>query len=469
MTDEFSLRRALIRRITLALAVIGLAGATAAYLLGYQYANLAYDRSLFDNVETLAEQVSLHDGKLQVNLPPVAQKWLLANAGERILWQVIDLNNSQTIDSNGNLGGWIDDGGTLSGPHYRNTMVGDTLFRVAYLRKIVGPVDRPVLVEIGETLGQRVLMARKILAGTLVWMMTMILVAAGLIWQGVHKALLPLKELEVEAARRSSSNLTPLELGRVPREVRGLIHSINSMMQRLTESIESQRRFTANAAHQLRTPIAGLRLQAQIALRNPTANEMSERLLEIETGAGRAAHLIEQLLTLSKAESDELIVARAPVDMALVSLRTIERYLPQAISKGIDLGYEGTNEGAVVEGNEILLTELMGNLVDNAIRYSDRNGKVTLSTKVAPDEIIVSVTDDGPGFPEVDRDRLFQRLPRSDLTASAGGTGLGLAIVKEIADRYNARVELDSIAGHGCCFRVVFPSRLEIRQSDRQT
>ncbi len=469
MTAEVSLRRALIRRIALALAVIGVAGATAAYFLGYQYANLAYDRSLFEDVETLAGQISLDDGKLHINLPPAAQKWLLANEGERVLWRVIDLGSGQTVDGNGNLGRWIDDDGMLSGPRYRNTMVGDTLFRVAYLRKIIDPVDRPVLVEIGETLGQRVLMARKILAGTLLWMMTMILVAVGLVWHGVHKALLPLKELEVETARRSSSNLTPLELGRVPQEVHGLIQSINSMMQRLTESIESQRRFTANAAHQLRTPIAGLRLQAQIALRNPVAHEMKERLLEIETGAGRAAHLIEQLLTLSKAESDELVVARVPVDMAQVSLRTIERYLPQAINKGIDLGYEGTNEGAIVEGNEVLLMELMCNLVDNAIRYGNRNGKVTLAARLTPDEIIVSVADDGPGFPEIDRDRLFQRLHRSDLVASVGGSGLGLAIVKEIADRYNARVELDSIAGHGCCFRLYFPYRLKIRQSSLPT
>jgi two-component system, OmpR family, sensor histidine kinase TctE len=459
ITSEFSLRRALIKRISLALAVIGVVGGSAAYLLGYRYANLAYDRALFDGVETLAEQVSWRDGRLQVNLPPAAQKWLLANEGERVVWQIIDLQTSQTIDGNGSLGRWIDDGDAPGGSHYRDTTVGDVMFRVAYLRTLVGPDDRPVLVEIGETLGRRVLMARKILAGTLLLMATMIMVAAVLIWRGVHTALLPLRELQAEAARRSSSNLTPLELGRAPQEVRGLIHSINNMMQRLTESIESQRRFTANAAHQLRTPIAGLRLQAQIALKNSAAQPIRNHLEEIDNEAGRAAHLIDQLLTLSKAESDELAITRAPVDLTQVALRTIERHLPQAIAMGVDMGYEGVHAGAVVEGNEILLTELMSNLVDNALRYGRRNGKVTLSASIDVDAVVVSVTDDGPGFPETNRDRLFQRLHRSDSATPGSGSGLGLAIVKEIADRYHAAIDMESVPDHGCCFRLRFPRR----------
>ena len=454
---ELSIRRNLIKRTALALAVIGVAGAAAAYALGYRYANLAYDLALLDDVETLADQVSLHDEKLQVNLPPAAQKWLLANEGERVIWQVIDLNNGEVVDSNGTLGGWHIKEGSSGDSHYRNATVGNTKFRVAYIRKVVDPTDHPVLIEIGETLGKRVRMASNILAATLAVMIAMVVMAATLIWSGVLKALMPLRELELEAEKRSSTNLTPLESALAPEEVRGLIHSINSMMQRLTHSIETQRRFTANAAHQLRTPLAGLKLQAQIVLKRTLDDVTRQHLLEIEREAERAAHLIDQLLTLSKAESDDLLLISTPVDLAKVSLNIIERHLSQATAKGIDLGYEGRREGVLVEGNEVLLAEMLSNLVDNAIRYTGRNGKVTLATEIMANEVRISVTDSGPGISEIERNKVFLRLYRSDSSQQPGGAGLGLAIVKEIANRYGARVDVKSIIGQGSCFQVCFP------------
>ena len=396
--SELSIRRNLVRRTALSLALIGIVGAAAAYALGYQYANLAYDRALLDDVETLADQISLHDGKLEVNLPPAAQKWLLADEGERVIWQVIDLSNGAVIDSNGTLDGWQKDEDVSSDPHYRNAHVGNVRFRVGYIRKTIDPTDRPVLIEIGETLGKRVRMASNILAATLAVIITMVTVAATLIWRGVLKALTPLHELVLEAEKRSSTNLTPLEPALAPEEVRGLIHSINDMMQRLTHSIETQRRFTANAAHQLRTPLAGLKLQAQIVLKQPLDDATRQHLLDIEQEAERVAHLVDQLLTLSKAESDETTLLRTPVDMAKISLLTIERHLSQATAKDIDLGYEGPADGAFVEGNDVLLTEMLSNLVDNAIRYTAKRGKVTLATVIAAQEVKVSVSDNGPGI-----------------------------------------------------------------------
>ena len=455
--SELSLRRSLITRTAVALAIIGIAGATAAYALGYRYANLAYDLALLDDVETLADQVSLHDGKLQVNLPPVAQKWLLADEGERVIWQVIDLVAENVVDGNGTLGDWHDAENTSSEPHYRNVTVGNTQFRVAYVRKVVDPTDHPVLIEIGETLGKRVRMASNILAATLVVMITMVVAAAALIWSGVLKALMPLSKLELEAEKRSSTNLTPLESALAPKEVRGLIHSINDMMQRLTHSIETQRSFTANAAHQLRTPLAGLKLQAQIVLRQSLDDATREHLLEIEREAERAAHLIDQLLTLSKAESDELVLARTQVDLARVSRNIIERHLPQALEKNIDIGYEGCSGGAFVDGNEVLLAEMLSNLVNNAIRYTGKNGKVTLATEITAEEVKVAVTDNGPGIPETEHDKLFLRLYRSDSSRHTDGAGLGLAIVNEIAHRYGARVNVRSEVGQGSCFQVCFP------------
>ena len=455
--SERSIRHSLIKRTTLALAVIGVVGAAAVFAAGYRYANLAYDRALLDDVETLADQVSLHDGRLEVNLPPEAQKWLLADEGERVIWQVIDLGSGSVIASNGTLGAWRDKEGVSSEPRYRDTVVGNSQFRVAYIRKVVDPTNHSVLIEIGETLGKRVRMAGNILVATLAVMFGIVVAAAVSIWGGVLKALAPLRELEMEAAKRSSTNLTPLQPALAPVEVRGLIISINKMMLRLTHSMESQRRFTANAAHQLRTPLAGLKLQAQIALKRPLDNTTRQHLIEVEREADRAAHLIDQLLTLSKAESHELLLARTPVDLAKVSLNIIERHLPHALAKRIDLGYEGRNDGLYVNGNEILLTEMLSNLVDNAISYTGKGGKVTISSEIEKNEVKVSVRDNGSGVSDMERDKLFLRLYRSDSAQHTKGAGLGLAIVKEIADRYGATVDVDSVEGQGSCFQISFP------------
>lgn len=455
--NQLSIRRILIRRTLMALTVIGVVGSVAAYALGYQYANLAYDRALLDDVETLADQISLRQGKLEVNLPPAAQKWLLADEGEKVIWQIIDLSDGTTIAGNGQLAGWQIDEGLSVDPHYRNSSIGDTRYRVAYIRKTIDPTDHPVLIEIGETLGKRIHMASNILFATLAVIMTMVLLAAVLIWRGVVSALKPLRELEREAEKRSSSNLTPLQPSLAPEEVRGLIHSINNMMERLTRSIEAQRRFTSNAAHQLRTPIAGLKLQAQIVLKGPLDVATRQHIDEIEREAARAAHLIEQLLILSKAESDETMLVRTPVDMAKVSLFIIERYLSQAAAKGIDLGYEGPAEGAVVDGNDALLSEMLSNLVDNAIRYTQAHGKITVSTEIAAHQVKVSVSDNGPGVAEAEHDKLFMRLYRSDSSQQLKGAGLGLAIVKEIANRYGANVIIDSSVGAGSTFTIDLP------------
>ena len=238
--------------------------------------------------------------------------------------------------------------------------------------------------------------------------------------------------------------------------MRGLIGAINRMMARLGEAIESQRSFTANAAHQLRTPLAGVRLQAQMALKQEAPEAVRLNLQEIEASTMRATHVLEQLLTLSKAESRELLKNGGRVDLADVALRVIERYLPQAIKKEIDLGYEGLQSDAVVHGSEILLSELLGNLIDNSIRYGRAGGRVTVMTARASDSIVLSVADDGPGFPAEERPRVFQRFFRTDSSAG-GGAGLGLAIVKEIAERYAAKLSLETVEGQGSRFVVSFP------------
>ncbi len=449
-----SLRINLIRRLTAALALIGVAGVVGAFFLAQRYANLAYDRGLFDDVLTLAEDVSVDSGALLVNFPPAMQRWLLNDEGEVVLYRIVDLRTNQVLQSNGDLGPIPADAAVAGQAYYRDLVIKDRLFRVAYTRHLVDPQDWPILIEIGETVSKRENLTQQVLFAASLLLLTMILTAAALVWHEIGRSLEPLSELEGEVIKRSAADLAPLDLTGVPEEVRGLIASVNDMMTRLSESIGAQKRFIANAAHQLRTPIAGLRLRAQLLLKRDLAESARVGLFEIEAEAARLAHLLDQMLTLSRLDSRELIGQAAPVDVVQVARQVIERYLPQAIDLNIDLGYEGESTPVMIPANEVLLAEMLANLVDNAIRYGRQDGVVTVSVRRVADAVAIEVADDGPGLRDADRPRLFQRFYRGDSSA-AGGAGLGLSIVQEIAERYGGRLSVESRPG-ACRFRVEF-------------
>jgi len=451
-----SLRGALIARLLTAFVLIGLVACTVAYKLGERYANLAYDRSLSDDVATLASQLQLQHGEVQVNLPPAARIWLLANEGESVLYRVIDLRSGRLIDGNADLGAWPMDRQAPGPTHFRDALIGGTQFRIGSIIQVLDPDDVNVLVEVGETLGRRQRVAQQALAGSLLLFGLMIAVAVALVWTSIHRTLEPLNQLEGEAATRSGSNLMPLDPAMAPREVRGLILAINRMMKRVSDSIEAQSRFVANAAHQLRTPIAGLRLQAQLAQDEVGTDATRIRLNEIDRSAARAAHVIEQLLTLSKSEAGATPPNFAPVDLTEVAAQVIQRHLPAAVAHDVDLGYSGLGGPVLVHGNETLLAELIGNLVDNALRYGRARGVVTVRIERQPGAVVLEVIDDGPGIGALSLDNLFNRFQRGDVTADSGA-GLGLAIVKEIAERHAAAVSCDAPPAGGFRVVVVFP------------
>jgi len=452
-----SLRGALIVRLVTAFALIGLVAGSIAYKFGERYANLAYDRSLSDDVVTLAGQVEMSSGQVQVNLPPAARIWLLANEGERVLYRVVDLRDGRQIDGNADLGPVPINRPPQGSTRFRDATIEGTEFRIGAVVRVLDPDDVPVLAEVGETLGRRQRVAQQTLAGSLLLFGLMIAVAVALVWTSIDRALTPLGELEAEAAKRSGSNLTALEPALAPREVRGLILAINRMMKRVSDSIEAQSRFIANAAHQLRTPIAGLRLQAQLAQDELSTAATRSRLVEIDRSAARAAHVIDQLLTLSKSEAGSIPANFGPVDLAEVAAQVIHRHLPAAEGRDVDLGYSGPPGPVPVFGNETLLAELASNLVDNALRYGRRSGVVTVRIAHSERGVVLEVIDDGPGLGALAPATVFNRFQRGDVAADSGA-GLGLAIVKEIAERHSASVTCESPPGAGFRVTVEFPA-----------
>ena len=290
-----------------------------------------------------------------------------------------------------------------------------------------------------------------------------------LVWLALVRGIKPLNQLEERIRARKPDDLSPLDDTSVPLEVVPLVSSVNGLLTRLKDSIATQKRFLADAAHQLKTPLAGLRMQADLAQREGAqADELKQSLKQIGRASMRATHTVNQLLALARAEG--VTIARQSCDMARLTMEVVRDSVPRAMEKRIDLGYDGAQPGAVgvlVDGNPTLIKELVRNLVDNAINYTpssaEKPGVITARVLADPfgQVLVLQVEDSGPGIPASEQDLVFQPFYRV-LGNEADGSGLGLPIVLEIARQHGATVTLeDANPGQptpGARFTVRFPA-----------
>lgn len=282
------------------------------------------------------------------------------------------------------------------------------------------------------------------------------LLAAAVGW-GVRRGLTPLDRASAEVAERSPSNLEPLRLDRAPAEISGLVTRLNDLLARLREDFGRERRFTADAAHELRTPLAGIRTNAQVALRTEDAGQRRELLMEVIRGVDRTTHLVEQLLTLARLDRETLENGFRPVELGALAAETIVALDPDAAAKhiAVSLQHAGPTE---VSGNAVVLGMMIRNLMDNAIRYTPAGGTVQVRGEQEGSQVRLRVTDSGPGIPDSERARVFERFYRGS-TASGFGCGLGLSIVQRVAELHGARVTLSDAPGDsGLQVEVLLPS-----------
>ena len=278
-----------------------------------------------------------------------------------------------------------------------------------------------------------------------------------LVWLALARGIAPLNELQQRIRRRDSNDLSPIDERDAPEEVSPLVRAINDLLARLDQSIGAQKHFLADAAHQLKTPLAGLRTQAELAQREIDAGErdpksLKKSLQQIAYSSQSAAHMVNQLLAMARAENKEHSAQHQPVNLARLATETVRDFVPRALEKGIDLGYEGPDTGrdatgssrALVVGHGVLLRELIRNLVDNALQYTPVGGTVTVRIVDDPfgQVVVLQVEDSGPGIPVAEREQVFRPFYRA-LGTNVDGSGLGLAIVREIAVQHGAEVTLE--------------------------
>ncbi|NMG44854.1 HAMP domain-containing protein [Aromatoleum toluvorans] len=422
-------------------------------------ANQPYDRALADSVRALARLVSVEEGKVAVHFPAPPRALFRADQDDVVYYQVA--HESGDLVTGDREIGWTPAPPILIPEDvlYRDDVIHGEEVRIAYqfLRPWPEPASPLVLVQVAETRNKRSDLASRVVTGVLLPQFAIIPLAVVLVWVGLSRGIAPLNRLQSLIRRRRPTDLSPIAAASVPEEVRPLIVAFNDMMARLEENLQAQQRFIADAAHQMRTPLTGLRMQTELALQEADPVALRESLSRIAQSTERASHLINQLLSLARAEASfEKLYAVETMDLRALVRDVALDLFPRAQAKGIDLGVEGGSDPLTVEGNPVLLRELIKNLVDNAIKYTPAGGSVTARTRFAGAPIL-EVEDTGVGIPEADRERVFERFYRV-LGSGEDGSGLGLPIVREIAELHRATVSLNANpGGRGTLVQIVFP------------
>ena len=432
----------------------------AAYWASQRFANLAYDRALHEIAREIVLHVKPGDARPRLELSDTAANILLTDAQDRLFFRVDAADGTL-------LGG--DEAIALSTAaqkpgeprFYPDEVRGQPVRMIAARMAINEQPGAPVVhVQVAETLNKRTRLAFEMVANVVLPQLLLIVMATLVVWFGISRGLEPLQRLRRAVAGRSHLDLSPIDTHHVPGEVRPLVDEVNDLMARLGKTFDFQNRFVADAAHQLKTPVSGLKAQIELALRESDPERVRHSLAQLYISADRLSRLVRQLLSLARNEPGALdTVQLQPLDLNAFALEVSMEWVPHAIKRNIDLGFEGVEQPLTIAADRDRLRELVNNLIDNAIRYSQPGGRVTVrASRTEQAECKLAISDDGPSIPVAERQRIFERFHRL-LGNQEDGSGLGLAIVSEIATLHGAKIELeeDLHDGVGNTFSVLFP------------
>jgi two-component system sensor histidine kinase TctE len=459
MPHKRSLRAQLLRWVLVPLSLLLLLDAAGSWWFASRLADRVYDGELMEIARELVLHVRREGPQPTVDLEPDAERTLLLDQVDTVYYAIRGADGALLAGS----AALAPRAGRASAATYDGAIGGEPV-RIAEIRTANGG-QAPVVVQVAETLRKRGALTREILLDVILPQLVLIVIAGVLVWIGVARGLAPLRLLQSAVASRSHLDLSPVESSDVPTEVDPLLQAVNDLMARLDEVLTFQNRFIADAAHQLRTPVAGLKASIEVALREEDPAQARRSLAHLYTAVERMSRLVAQLLSLARNEPNTVRrLDLAPIDLSRLALETTMEWVPEAYKKDIDLGFEGAQAPATIRGDAGRLRELINNLLDNAIRYSRNGGKVTVRVLTEPTPR-VAISDDGPTIPHAERDRIFERFHRL-LGDHASGSGLGLAIVREIATLHEATITLDDDAdGVGNRFTVAFPRAPALERS----
>jgi two-component system, OmpR family, sensor histidine kinase TctE len=455
MVKTRSLRLSILSRLIIPLILIIIFETILSYFVTLHYVNKTYDRWLLDTARALAQEIKIREDKVLVELPPAAL--------EIVKWDEQDKTHFK-IES-ASLGLLAGDSlvpvpsGQLdwSNPIFFESVIRKEPVRIVSMEAKMEASQDVFYIHVAETLNKRRVMMKDILLADLLPQIGFVTIIGIYLLLVLKRVLKPLYVLADEVSLRSPRDLSPIEETHVFEEVKTLTDTINDLLHRLDHAIAAQQRFVANAAHQLRTPLAGFVIQAERAAREHDITLIRPALFQMQSSANRLSHTVNQLLVLAKSEPVDGSCEFKPLNLSELVRTTCMDWAPKALHKQMELSFENAERDLFVLGDENLLRELLANILDNAICYGKDSGNIAVRLNASPQSVLI-VEDDGPGIPQAEKDKIFERFYRIQGTIG-NGCGLGLAIVKEIAELHNIRLVLNNTGDvGGTRFELTFPA-----------
>nr|WP_243897951.1 sensor histidine kinase [Stenotrophomonas maltophilia] len=438
------MRGLLLRRLWLPLLVLLLCSAVGSFALARFYAGQVYDRWLLDSAMSLSELVTVQDGRASIEITPAVSRMFSWDTADEVHGEVVDAEGGRLY---GDLPEALPRPAIAAGNDddaiYYDARVRGQPVRMVEVVVSAGP-GHDIRLRVAETLRKRHRLERKLLLTSVPFQAAILALAAWLAWSGTGAAARHANLVARKLASPRPDPLAPLDPAQeAPRELWPAVEAYNALLQRLDAMQDAQRRFVSNAAHQLRTPLAAMQVELESSLRQHDPQAQQLALSGTLAGLARLQHLVNQLLMLSRSEDPHgSALPLQPVDLAALARGVVERYADRALAAGVDLGYEGPDDGVQVQGDPQLLREALGNLLDNALRYGAVPGVITLGVRQEAEGVQAWVDDDGAGIAEAERTRVTERFYRA--SSEGDGCGLGLAIVAEIAQRHGAILMIDT-------------------------
>jgi two-component system, OmpR family, sensor histidine kinase TctE len=459
MVKTRSLRLSILSKLIIPLILIIIFETLLSYFVTLHYVNQTYDRWLLDTARALAQEIKVSGDTVLVELPPAAL--------EIVKWDEQDKTHFK-IES-ASLGLLAGDSlvPVPSGQHdWSNPIFFESVIREEPVRIVSMEVKKEstqeiIYIHVAETLNKRRVMMQDILLADLLPQIAFVTIIGIYLLVVLKRVLKPLYVLADEVSIRSPRDLSPIEESHVFEEVKTLTDTINDLLNRLAHAIAAQQRFVANAAHQLRTPLAGFVIQAERAAREHDITLIRPALYQMQNSANRLSHTVNQLLVLAKSEPVDGTYEFKSLNLSELVRTTCMDWAPKALHKQMDLSFENAEQDLFILGDENLLRELLANILDNAICYGRDSGNIDVRLSASPFKVLF-VEDDGPGIPPSEKEKIFERFYR--IQGSKGnGCGLGLAIVKEIAELHNIRLDLNNACAQGGTrFVLTFPYQPDI-------
>ena len=477
-TSNPSLRVHLLRALATPLFALVLTSGSLSYWLAAHYTTQVFDRALYGVANNIAQQIRIAGPRLEQDIPMIAQTLVEAEGSDRIYWRI--------HGPDGLIGGmdtWLGYGTGQTTLHDARLFY--AWFSGRQVRAVRLPVNLPppspdeagtggetstmrgpIVIEVAELLDRRETAANEILLSVSVPLILLLLVGSLILSHVLKEELVPLQILTDKLNRQTARSLAALDESQMPAEVEPLIRALNALLSRLRDALDAQRKFIADAAHQLRTPLTAVKLHADRAVDADSLEVARQALREVQTAADRAVRLSNQLLSLARAEPGLSLERLGPVehfDLAEMAFEIGAEWVPQALARRVDLGFEvlpgPTFTGgapAVVRGNRLLMREALSNLIDNAVKYVPAGGRITVraggETLGHRGMAVVMIEDNGPGIPATRREEVFKRFFRGDHTpgaqpaqAAPSGAGLGLAIVHEIVTLHQGTIRIEDV------------------------